>query len=213
MVFARLSLLFVASSILLVTTVCSAPWKDFNGLDLDGQQSTNTLQISNRIDHTYSDEDEDDVYNKESERNVADDKPVEWIAERDWNRQRTSTSSLNDDWLNKASKNTRSNISNNKPRLNSNVVQSRLAAFNELSASFQNLIKEAMIRRHLAQRTRVENQFEKKRGLGSHGDYTLSIVNPLEVLRRRLELEMARRRMKANRDQIKANEEILKNLG
>ncbi|GFS81317.1 CRF domain-containing protein [Trichonephila clavipes] len=43
--------------------------------------------------------------------------------------------------------------------------------------------------------------------------HSLSIVNPLDVLRQRLMLEMARRRMKENQDQIRENALILKNLG
>ncbi|XP_015924150.1 uncharacterized protein [Parasteatoda tepidariorum] len=43
--------------------------------------------------------------------------------------------------------------------------------------------------------------------------HSLSIVNPLDVLRQRLMLEMARRRMKENQDQIRENAVILKNLG
>ncbi|CAG2117088.1 unnamed protein product, partial [Medioppia subpectinata] len=41
----------------------------------------------------------------------------------------------------------------------------------------------------------------------------LSIVNPLDVLRQRLLLELARRKMKENQDQIQANAEILKKIG
>ena len=48
-----------------------------------------------------------------------------------------------------------------------------------------------------------------KRGEGPQ----LSIVNPLDVLRQRLLLELARRRMKENQDQIQANAEILKKIG
>ena len=48
-----------------------------------------------------------------------------------------------------------------------------------------------------------------KRGEGPQ----LSIVNPLDVLRQRLLLELARRRMKENHDQIQANAEILKKIG
>lgn len=48
-----------------------------------------------------------------------------------------------------------------------------------------------------------------KRGDGPQ----LSIVNPLDVLRQRLLLELARRRMKENQDQINANAEILKKIG
>lgn len=48
-----------------------------------------------------------------------------------------------------------------------------------------------------------------KRGQGPQ----LSIVNPLDVLRQRLLLELARRRMKENQDQIQANAEILKKIG
>ncbi|XP_054707153.1 uncharacterized protein LOC129216955 [Uloborus diversus] len=43
--------------------------------------------------------------------------------------------------------------------------------------------------------------------------HSLSIVNPLDVLRQRLMLEMARRRMKVNQEQIRENELLLKNLG
>ncbi|GIY29846.1 CRF domain-containing protein [Caerostris darwini] len=43
--------------------------------------------------------------------------------------------------------------------------------------------------------------------------HSLSIVNPLDVLRQRLMLEMARRRMKENQDQIRENAILLKNLG
>jgi len=48
-----------------------------------------------------------------------------------------------------------------------------------------------------------------KRGEGPQ----LSIVNPLDVLRQRLLLELARRRMKENQEQINANAEILKKIG
>ncbi|XP_035224162.1 uncharacterized protein LOC118196806 [Stegodyphus dumicola] len=43
--------------------------------------------------------------------------------------------------------------------------------------------------------------------------HSLSIVNPIEVLRQRLMLEMARRRMQENEKQIQQNDIILKNLG
>lgn len=48
-----------------------------------------------------------------------------------------------------------------------------------------------------------------KRGEGPQ----LSIVNPLDVLRQRLLLEMARRRLKENQHQIQANERFLESLG
>ena len=48
-----------------------------------------------------------------------------------------------------------------------------------------------------------------KRGEGPQ----LSVVSPLDVLRQRFMLEMARRKIKENKDQIQANAEILKNLG
>ncbi|KAG8185630.1 hypothetical protein JTE90_026090 [Oedothorax gibbosus] len=52
------------------------------------------------------------------------------------------------------------------------------------------------------------NQRHEKRD-----SHSLSIVNPLDVLRQRLMLEMARRRMKENQEQIRENAVILKNLG
>lgn len=48
-----------------------------------------------------------------------------------------------------------------------------------------------------------------KRGEGPQ----LSVLSPLDVLRERFMLEMARRRIKENKEQIQANAEILKNLG
>ncbi|PRD35089.1 UNVERIFIED_CONTAM: Diuretic hormone [Trichonephila clavipes] len=42
---------------------------------------------------------------------------------------------------------------------------------------------------------------------------TLSVVNPLEVLRQRLMLDMARRRIQENQKQIVANAEMLENIG
>ncbi|XP_071442526.1 uncharacterized protein Dh44 [Hetaerina americana] len=42
---------------------------------------------------------------------------------------------------------------------------------------------------------------------------SLSIVNPLDVLRQRLLLEIARRRMRESEDQIQANRELLKSIG
>lgn len=42
---------------------------------------------------------------------------------------------------------------------------------------------------------------------------SLSIVNPLDVLRQRLLLEIARRRMRQSQDQIQANREILQTIG
>lgn len=53
------------------------------------------------------------------------------------------------------------------------------------------------------------NNSHAKRGEGPQ----LSIVNPLDVLRQRLLLELARRRMKENQDQINENAEILKKIG
>nr|P41538.1 RecName: Full=Diuretic hormone; Short=DH; AltName: Full=Diuretic peptide; Short=DP [Periplaneta americana]AAB25411.1 CRF-related diuretic peptide [Periplaneta americana=cockroaches, Peptide, 46 aa] [Periplaneta americana] len=41
---------------------------------------------------------------------------------------------------------------------------------------------------------------------------SLSIVNPLDVLRQRLLLEIARRRMRQSQDQIQANREILQTI-
>lgn len=43
--------------------------------------------------------------------------------------------------------------------------------------------------------------------------HSLSIVNPLDVLRQRLMLEMARRKMQENQERIRANDVILKSLG
>lgn len=48
-----------------------------------------------------------------------------------------------------------------------------------------------------------------KRGEGPQ----LSVVSPLDVLRQQLIYEMARRRMKERQDQIKANDEFIKNMG
>lgn len=48
-----------------------------------------------------------------------------------------------------------------------------------------------------------------KRGEGPQ----LSVVSPLDVLRQQLMYELARRRIKENRDQIRVNEQFLKNLG
>jgi hypothetical protein len=45
------------------------------------------------------------------------------------------------------------------------------------------------------------------------GAPSLSIVNPLDVLRQRLLLEIARRRMRQSQDQIQANREILQTIG
>ncbi|KDR14744.1 uncharacterized protein LOC110834220 isoform X2 [Zootermopsis nevadensis] len=42
---------------------------------------------------------------------------------------------------------------------------------------------------------------------------SLSIVNPLDVLRQRLLLEIARRRMRQSQDQIQANREMLQTIG
>nr|P82707.1 RecName: Full=Diuretic hormone; Short=DH; AltName: Full=Diuretic peptide; Short=DP [Zootermopsis nevadensis] len=41
---------------------------------------------------------------------------------------------------------------------------------------------------------------------------SLSIVNPLDVLRQRLLLEIARRRMRQSQDQIQANREMLQTI-
>lgn len=49
----------------------------------------------------------------------------------------------------------------------------------------------------------------KRTGSGT----SLSIVNPLDVLRQRLLLEIARRRMRQSQDQIQANREILQTIG
>ncbi|CAG2165585.1 unnamed protein product [Oppiella nova] len=56
---------------------------------------------------------------------------------------------------------------------------------------------------------RTSSSILTKRGEGPQ----LSIVNPLDVLRQRLLLELARRKMKENQDQIQANAEILKKIG
>jgi hypothetical protein len=48
-----------------------------------------------------------------------------------------------------------------------------------------------------------------KRGEGPQ----LSVVSPLDVLRQQLIYELARRRIKENREQIEENEQILRNLG
>jgi hypothetical protein len=45
------------------------------------------------------------------------------------------------------------------------------------------------------------------------GGPSLSIVNPLDVLRQRLLLEIARRRMRQSQDQILANREMLQTIG
>nr|CAD7425846.1 unnamed protein product [Timema monikensis] len=45
------------------------------------------------------------------------------------------------------------------------------------------------------------------------GGPSLSIVNPLDVLRQRLLLEIARRRMRQSEDQILANRELLRSIG
>ncbi|KAG8227637.1 hypothetical protein J437_LFUL008714 [Ladona fulva] len=50
-------------------------------------------------------------------------------------------------------------------------------------------------------------------GGGIAGGPSLSIVNPLDVLRQRLLLEIARRRMRQSEDQILANRELLKSIG
>jgi Corticotropin-releasing factor family. len=42
---------------------------------------------------------------------------------------------------------------------------------------------------------------------------SLSIVNPLDVLRQRLLLEIARRRMRQTQNQIQANRDILESIG
>ncbi|CAH0387298.1 unnamed protein product [Bemisia tabaci] len=61
-----------------------------------------------------------------------------------------------------------------------------------------------------------EGELKSKRngrnGLTGNGP-SLSIVNPLEVLRQRLLLEIARRRMRQSEDQIQANRELLKTIG
>lgn len=63
---------------------------------------------------------------------------------------------------------------------------------------------------HLIELYKVKsNNALAKRGEGPQ----LSIVNPLDVLRQRLLLELARRRMKENQEQINANAEILKKIG
>uniref|UniRef100_A0A1B6BYX5 Corticotropin-releasing factor domain-containing protein n=1 Tax=Clastoptera arizonana TaxID=38151 RepID=A0A1B6BYX5_9HEMI len=51
----------------------------------------------------------------------------------------------------------------------------------------------------------------KRTGLG--GGPSLSIVNPLDVLRQRLLLEIARRRMRQSEEKIQANREWLKTIG
>ncbi|XP_054273468.1 diuretic hormone 45 isoform X2 [Macrosteles quadrilineatus] len=51
----------------------------------------------------------------------------------------------------------------------------------------------------------------KRTGLG--GGPSLSIVNPLDVLRQRLLLEIARRRMRQSEEKIQANREWLKSIG
>ncbi|CAG7729126.1 unnamed protein product [Allacma fusca] len=56
-------------------------------------------------------------------------------------------------------------------------------------------------------RSRIQQR--KRRNAGP----SLSIVNPLDVLRQRLLLEIARRRMIKSQNQILANAEILKNIG
>lgn len=48
-----------------------------------------------------------------------------------------------------------------------------------------------------------------KRGEGPQ----LSVVSPLDVLRQQLMYELARRRIKENREQIQVNDQILKTLG
>ncbi|XP_046393930.1 pupal cuticle protein 36 [Ischnura elegans] len=50
-------------------------------------------------------------------------------------------------------------------------------------------------------------------GRGLSEGPSLSIVNPLDVLRQRLLLEIARRRMRESEDQIQANRELLKSIG
>lgn len=42
---------------------------------------------------------------------------------------------------------------------------------------------------------------------------TLSVVNPLEILRQRLMLDLARRRIHENQQQIVANAQLLENIG
>uniref|UniRef100_A0A1B6MU21 Corticotropin-releasing factor domain-containing protein n=2 Tax=Graphocephala atropunctata TaxID=36148 RepID=A0A1B6MU21_9HEMI len=51
----------------------------------------------------------------------------------------------------------------------------------------------------------------KRTGLG--GGPSLSIVNPLDVLRQRLLLEIARRRMRQSEEKIQANRDFLKSIG
>lgn len=51
----------------------------------------------------------------------------------------------------------------------------------------------------------------KRTGLG--GSPSLSIVNPLDVLRQRLLLEIARRRMRQSEEKIHSNREWLMSIG
>ena len=57
--------------------------------------------------------------------------------------------------------------------------------------------------------SRLKQSSLTKRGEGPQ----LSVVSPLDVLRQQLIYELARRRIKENREQIKVNEHILKTIG
>ncbi|XP_075235908.1 corticotropin-releasing diuretic hormone 44 isoform X2 [Lycorma delicatula] len=62
--------------------------------------------------------------------------------------------------------------------------------------------------------TEPENEFLSAKRLQKRtSGPSLSIVNPLDVLRQRLLLEIARRRMRQSEDQIIANREWLKTIG
>ncbi|CAL8072061.1 unnamed protein product [Orchesella dallaii] len=59
------------------------------------------------------------------------------------------------------------------------------------------------------QREPIQKRKRRNSGMGP----SLSIVNPLDVLRQRLLLEIARRKMRQSHNQIIANEEILRKIG
>lgn len=61
-------------------------------------------------------------------------------------------------------------------------------------------------------RLQLGSRRAKRTGLGGNGP-SLSIVNPLDVLRQRLLLEIARRRMSQSKEKINANRERLNSIG
>ncbi|XP_055695479.1 uncharacterized protein LOC129797163 [Lutzomyia longipalpis] len=66
---------------------------------------------------------------------------------------------------------------------------------------------------HYSDESRGNELLQDKFESSKRGHASLSIVNPLDVLRKRLLLEIARRQMRENNRQIEINRAILKTIG